>query len=146
MKALLTIAFSVFAALPSFGNTAEAITNNIDLSSQVNLTIDAPSANFRVDYPGLGEKAVCSLGLKLKQGVFTTVRNLQDILNVKEEFSNETLQIAISDDRTGEIALQRNLYVTIVSISTRNGRTLKEVLNAEGIYHNSLVVVGNPCQ
>lgn len=143
MKSLFVVMFSVLTLLPSVGYTASAV--SIKLSSAVDLTINAPSAEFRVDYPGLGEKAVCSLGLKLDPSVFNTVDVLPQIFEVTEVFSNEVLPITEVNKKISKVDLQLGLYVTIVSISTRDGRTLREVLNENGIYKNHLILVGNPC-
>lgn len=148
MKKLLVILTGAFLTLTS---TAQAKDLNpvhtVTLESKaIDLAVDSNSAHFRVNYPGLGDHAVCSLDLRLKPSIFVISENLNDVLVVEETFDQQVVPLKIVDSKTANIELQQRLYVTQVSISTRDGRTLREALEELGIYKRNLVLVARGCQ
>ena len=148
MKKLLVILTGTLLTLTS---TAQA--RNVDPvhivtlnSKAIDLAINSESAHFRVNYPGLGDQAVCSLELQVSPFNYVSSDGLNDVLVVEETFSHQVTPLKIVDSKSASIELERNLYVTQVSISTRDGRTLREALKDLGIYKGYLKLVGGGCQ
>lgn len=143
MKKIFVVLVSILSILPSIGRGAE--TTPISLSTAFDLAIDSSSAHFRVDYPGLGENAVCSIELKVSPHRFVTANGLQNILIVEETFEDQLIPIKIANSKTAVIELKLGLYVTAFSVSTRDGRSLREVLADLGLYEADLILHGQRC-
>lgn len=143
MKNILMVLMSVLSILPSVGSAADI--TSVSLSTSSDLAVASSSVNFKVDYPGLGKNAVCSIELKLSAHTFATPRELQNVLVVEETFDNREMPIEYVDSKTGTMALQLGLYVTAFSISTRDGRPLREVLAENGIFDHDLTLHGQGC-
>ena len=131
MKSNLPLLFLVaFISCIAAAEGVETKTRSVHLDDPAfNLAVDAPLVSLRIDYPGLGSKAVCALQLQLNDFNFSTMENVANTLQIEEVFDHETLPIQILDSKTGVIELSRGFYVTTLSISSRDHRDLKETLN-----------------
>ncbi|AZZ37037.1 hypothetical protein CIK05_09610 [Bdellovibrio sp. qaytius] len=147
MKTLLVILTGALLTLPLTGHSSElAPSKTITLTTKpVDLSINNPSAHFVVNYPGLGTMAVCALDLKLSLANFARAQDLNDVLIVEETFDHEIVPLEPLDSKIATIELKRGLYVTGISISTRDGRNLREALRDMGIFKGNLQLAGRGC-
>lgn len=146
MKKLLVILTGTLLTLTSTAQARNPVHTVTLASKAIDLAINSKSAHFRVNYPGLGNRAVCSLELQVSPYNYVSSAGLNDLLVVEETFAHQVVPLKIVDSKSASIELERNLYVTQVSISTRDGRTLREALKDLGIYKGYLKLVGRGCQ
>lgn len=147
MKIILLSVITAISMLPSVGMTDSriAMTYPVSISTVIDLAINYPSASFVVDYPGLGDNSVCSIGLKVRDYRFVTSEDIAQALQVKEEFENVLIPIKIADSKTAVINLRLGTYVTLFTISSRDGRTLQATLEDLGLSQGDLLLYGRLC-
>ena len=145
MKNILMIVAAALTLTSTVQAREDAYTLTLD-SHPFDISINSEAIHFRVDYPGLGAKAVCSLELQVAPNAFQTSDVLNKILVVEETFDHEVKDLVLVDPKTAKIDLPLNLYVTQVSISTRDGGTLRQVLKDNGLRIGQLNVVARGCE
>jgi hypothetical protein len=143
MKNIFVVLVTILSILPSLSKAAG--TTPVSLSTAFDLAIKSSSAHFRVDYPGLGDDGVCSVELRVSPFRFVTANGLENDLIVEETFEDQPIPIKIADSKTAVIELELGRYVTAFLVSTRDGRSLREVLADRGLYEGDLILHGQRC-
>ena len=140
MKILVTL---LLALVPHMALASDA---NITLdSAPFDLMTKSSPATFRVNYPGLGEHSVCSIELNLSRSSKTDIRQVLQVLRLRESFGDGEISPAILDPRKAIIGLYLGTYVTIVIVSPRYQGSLQSELERIGVAKGQLTISGRGC-
>lgn len=143
----LILALVVIATLPA----AHAAGKNISLDYTTVVKLDelsADSVRLTVNYPGLGDNALCGLEIRT-HNINGTVDALFSAVKIKNAFGDKTQKVSVRNANTIDIDLRRSTYVDGVVISTHYGTSLKsaieQALGMEGI-DPEVIVIAKACQ
>lgn len=143
----LTNLLSLIVLLCSFNANAfgpdEVRLRNID---QTTLMISEPSLIATVNYPGASISGVCGLEIiadSYWRGV--PMDKLLDQLNVTKIFSEQATDVQVVSSTVIRIGLIIGTYVDSVSISTKDGRPLDQVIRETLGHQQTLILRPHSC-
>lgn len=146
MNKVFLVLISLISKLHSVGAIATPISEAQPVynSTVLDLAVDASAVHLRVDYPGFGENNICGLKLTVSDFRYQTSNNLGHILTVTNEFARAQMALALPNSKTALIQLWGG-YVAVVTISTTDGRTLREALKDLNLFEGDLLLTPKIC-
>lgn len=115
------------------------------LSAPVDLATSNVAESFWVNYPGLGELAICKLKVTAGEDVSTSITTILESLEIDED-AHHRAKITVVDTKSALIDLPLMRYLTWIGVSTKDGSTLEDALSMIEVHAGDLMITAERCR
>jgi hypothetical protein len=148
MKKILMVILLGLAGLPVQASVKQVDVSNTDV---INIAVNESSIFASISYPGPTISGIC--GLEIRADSWNRIRpikNLLDAVEISAPWENVQPVITVENDMTILIDLSsianEMLYATAIQIKTKDGKSVKDVIQTTLGNDRTVVLVGRTCE